>query len=94
MISKNPNIVNMFSSKKFQYFNLPLNNYMTFNEKDALLLYLESRLLDLCTHMEQFHGACNVGLLYDGVYDILVDMEQTLETQIELEHAEKSKKST
>lgn len=67
---------------------------MTFNEKEALLLYLESRLLDLCTHMEQFPNTCSVGLLYSGIYDILSDMDTTLETQIELEQAENPKNST
>jgi len=67
---------------------------MTFDEKEALLLYLEARLFEYCTHVEQNLYNGNVGVLYDGIYDILSDMEETLEAQIELGIAESTKKST
>lgn len=57
---------------------------MTVNEKEALMVYLEARLLDLCTEVERNLYDAPIGSLYDGVYDILADMEMTLETQIDL----------
>jgi len=67
---------------------------MTFNEKEALLLYLESRLFDYCGQIEQNLYDGNMGFIYDGIYDILSDMDETLEAQIEMSQIENAKKST
>lgn len=66
---------------------------MTLNEKEALLLYLEHRLFDYCEEMEQHLHNGDIGSIYDGMYYILSDMEQTLEVQVELSAAY-NKKST
>jgi len=57
---------------------------MTLNEKEALLLYLEHRLFDYCGQIEQSLYNGDIGSIYGGMYDILSDMEQTLEVQVEL----------
>lgn len=53
---------------------------MTTNEKDALLQYLESRLFDFCGQIEYDE----ISSIYVGMYDILADLEITLETQMVL----------
>ena len=63
---------------------------MTVNEKEALLVYLEARLVDLCADVERNLYDAPIGSLYDGIYDILADMEMTLETQIDLYPVEKT----
>jgi len=64
---------------------------MTSNEKEALMLYLESRLLDFGC---QLTLPTNAASLLNGIYDILADMEETLETQVELAQALAAKKNT
>ena len=66
---------------------------MTPNEKDAPMLYLESRLLDFAC---QLTLPTNAGSIFNGIYDIMADMEETLETQVELTQAleQAAKKST
>lgn len=56
---------------------------MTNNEKEALLAYLELRLFDFCTQIEYDE----ISSIYIGMYDILSDIETTLEAQIELNAA-------
>lgn len=63
---------------------------MTNNEKEALLLYLESRLFDFCTQIEYD----DISSIYVGMYDILSDLEITLEAQMALNLAKSNKKST
>jgi len=53
-------------------------------EKDALLIYLESRLLDLGTILEHDANDGFVSMYYSNIYDILNDLDDTLEAYIEL----------
>ena len=63
---------------------------MTNNEKEALLQYLESRLFDFCAQIEYD----DISSIYVGMYDILSDLEITMEAQIALNLAQSNKKST
>jgi hypothetical protein len=89
MIPKIPSIVNTFHRKKLDI-SIPLNIHMTSNEKDALMLYLECRLLDFAC---QLTLPTNAASLLDGIYDIMADLEETLETQVELSNAMAVKKN-
>lgn len=62
---------------------------MTTNEKEAILLYMESRLLDLA--VQSVGSQC---CIYMGIYDIMADMEQTLETQVEITQALATKRTS
>jgi len=65
---------------------------MTNNEKNALLLYMEYRLFDFCTQIEQKEKAGEIGCIYDEMYAILSDMDETLEVYMDL--TENGKKGT
>lgn len=56
---------------------------MTQDEKEALLTYLESRLLDLGFVLESNDTETNI-IYYAGVYDILDDLDDTLDAYLEL----------
>ncbi len=67
---------------------------MTVDEKEALMLYLEARLLDLCSMAEQhWHDGC-ISLMYSDMYDVLADIDSSIDGHIALEIASSSKKST
>ena len=56
---------------------------MTYKEKQALLGYLEFHLVTLCDQMEKHINIDAIGMMYDGAYAILNDMEITLQGQID-----------
>ena len=56
---------------------------MTKNEKEALLGYLEFQLLALCDNIEKHVETDALGSLYNGAYDLLSDMEYTLQSHID-----------
>lgn len=64
---------------------------MTSNEKDALLTYLEFDLLKFVEHFEQHVNPAVAAQMYDHAYGVVADMEQTLETNIELQECAKAK---
>lgn len=67
---------------------------MTNDEKNALLLYMECRLFDFCTQIEQNSKTGDIGCIYDNMYVILSDMDETLEVYMDLTSSENTKKGT
>ena len=58
---------------------------MNLHEAEALMQYIRERLLD---HTEQFVNRVDddvVGDMYDGVYDIMQDLELTLDMQMAMD---------
>lgn len=61
---------------------------MTHREKEALLAYIESQLMTLCQSLEPHIDSDAVGTLYEEAYDLLYDLETTVQSQVELQRAE------
>lgn len=93
IVSENANIVNTFSQKIFAILFL-LNIHMTLDEKEALVVYLEARLLEFCMQAEHHWHNGGITSMYDDMYVLLSDIESSMEGHIELEVAKLSKKST
>jgi hypothetical protein len=62
---------------------------MKLEEKVALLQYLEEQLTALCVALEPHLDPDAVGTMYDQAYELISDMEDTIEGHIELETAER-----
>lgn len=56
---------------------------MTIYEKDAVVEYLEFNLLVLCESLEEHMDPDAIGSLYENAYQLLNDMDQTLEQRVE-----------
>ena len=54
---------------------------MTTKEKDALMEYITSRMIDFCEAIEKEN---TLNTLYDEMYSVLSDLEITIETNNEL----------
>jgi hypothetical protein len=59
---------------------------MTVDEKDALLYYIEFHLFTMLQSME---GGATVGELYDLMYNIISDIEITIDTNNNLHKSPK-----
>lgn len=57
---------------------------ITPNEKEALLGYLEFHLVKLCEQVEPNLDPDAMGDMYNAAYEILSDMERTLQIQIDM----------
>lgn len=70
---------------------------MTNGEKEALLMYVDSQVMAMCQSIEKHVDPDAVGTLWEQAYDLIEDLERTLQSQIELQEAEdrvaKNKKS-
>lgn len=55
---------------------------MTTHEKEALIEYMTSRMIDFCEAIEVDN---TLGTLYDEMYSVLNDLEITLEANNELQ---------
>ena len=65
---------------------------MTQNEKEALIIYLEFNLLKLIERYEQSVTPTTAYNMYDDAYEIVSDMERSLDTVIEIQRAASIKK--
>lgn len=54
---------------------------MTKNEKDALLNYMDGQLMVLCQSLKPHLDPDAVGVLYEEVYAILHDLQETIISQ-------------
>lgn len=61
---------------------------MTKNEKEALLTYLDGRIMALCDGIVKHIDADAVGEVYDSAYDLLKDMEDALSVDTMLKQKE------
>ena len=64
---------------------------MDINEKNALMEYLESRLLDFCDHAEKQHKNGGIATIYDEMYSLLSDVECSIAGKIEFTTAMRHK---
>ncbi len=51
---------------------------MTIDEKDALLVYLENRLLDLGSKAEDHWYYGGITEIYDDIYELLSDLDSSI----------------
>ncbi len=61
---------------------------MTLNEKEALIYYLEARLLDLCMKAEHHWYDGSMSMMYNDMYTLLEDFESSIEGCMELTKVE------
>lgn len=66
-----------------------MGDIMKVEEKIALVQYLEEQLTTLCRVLEPYVDADAVGTMYDQAYELLSDVEDTIDAHIELEIAER-----
>jgi hypothetical protein len=70
-----------------------INKCMTQNERDALLTYLDFHMINLVHKYEVHLDPIAIHSLYEDVYYIMSDIENTIDTQREIQIAINKNKS-
>lgn len=63
---------------------------MTNDQKEALLTYIDNRLMDLCEQLESHVDPDTIGFLYESMYEVLNDFEDTFEGVILYDNVNKA----